>query len=73
MTQLEQQKAARKFANEWKGNGYEKSDSQSFWYSLLRDVYGVEQPAKYINFEKTVKDDNTKFIDGYIKKNESPY
>ena len=68
MTQLEQQKAARKFANEWKGNGYEKSDSQSFWYSLLRDVYGVDQPAKYINFEKTVKDDNTKFIDGYIKK-----
>ena len=33
---------ARKFAEEWKGRGYEKGESQIFWLSLLQDVYGVE-------------------------------
>ncbi len=28
MTQIEQQKAAKKFAEEWKDKGYEKGESQ---------------------------------------------
>ena len=66
MTLIEQQKAAREFAEEWKDKGDEKQHSQKFWLSLLRDVLGVEKPEKYIDFEKKVKIQNTKYIDGYI-------
>lgn len=66
MTDKEQKTAAKKFANYWKGKGYEKGESQSFWLSLLRDVYGVERPEKFIVFEEQVKLDHMSFIDGYI-------
>lgn len=59
--------AARQFADEWKGRGYEKGESQTFWLSLLRNVLGVKQPEKIIRFEEQVHLDNTSFIDGYIE------
>lgn len=46
MTQIQQQKAARDFAQRWKGKGYEKGDSQIFWSTLLTEVFGVEQRAR---------------------------
>ena len=58
--------AAKKFAEYWKGKGYEKGHSQPFWLALLRDVYGVEHPEYYIHFEDQVHIDNTAFIDGMI-------
>lgn len=51
MTDAQQKQAARQFAEYWKGKGYEKGESQPFWLSLLRDVYGVEHPESYITFE----------------------
>ena len=66
MTQIEQQKAAKEFSEYWKDKGDEKQHSQSFWTALLRDVFGIEQTAKYIDFEKRVKINGTKYIDGYI-------
>ncbi|MCD8295816.1 MAG: methylase, partial [Clostridia bacterium] len=45
---------------------YGQGESQQFWTSLLRNVYGVEYPEKYIQFEDQVHLDNTSFIDGYI-------
>jgi len=48
MTDAQQKAAAKKFADYWKGKGYEKGQSQPFWLSLLRDVYGVEQPEFFI-------------------------
>jgi type I restriction-modification system DNA methylase subunit len=60
-------KAARDFAEYWKGKGYEKGESQPFWISLLHDVYGVEHPEQYIKFETQVLIDHTSFIDGYIE------
>ena len=60
------QQAARAFAAYWQGKGYEKGESQPFWLSLLRDVYGVEHPEQYIEFEEQVHLDHTSFIDGYI-------
>ena len=51
MTDSQQKVAAKKFASDWKDKGYEKGMSQPFWLSLLRDVYGVEQPEQYISFE----------------------
>lgn len=66
MTAAQQQQAAKKFAAYWKDKGYEKGESQSFWLSLLRDVYGVEQPEQFITFEEQVHLDHASFIDGAI-------
>lgn len=67
MTEKQQQAAAALFAEEWKGRGYEKGESQPFWMALLHNVYGVEHAEKYISFENQVKLSNTSFIDGYIE------
>lgn len=60
------QSAAKKFVDDWKDKGYEKGESQSFWLTLLRTVYGVEEPEKFITFEDQVRLDRTSFIDGII-------
>lgn len=67
MNYNEQIKQAEIFSRAWKHRGNEKSDTQSFWLALLRNVFGVSNPEEYIQFEKRVKvDGNTKFIDAYI-------
>ena len=63
---IQQKAAAKSFAAYWKGKGYEKGESQAFWLSLLRDVYGVEHPEQFIIFEEQVHLDHTSFIDGTI-------
>ena len=67
MTEKEQKAAAKEFAAFWKDKGYEKGESQAFWMSLLRDVYGIAHPEQFISFEDQVKLDHTSFIDGYIE------
>lgn len=67
MTDLEQRTAAKHFAEFWKDKGYEKGESQPFWLSLLRDVFGIEHPEEFISFEDQVHLDHTSFIDGYIE------
>ena len=66
MNDTQQKEAARLFAAYWKDRGYEKGESQPFWLSLLRDVYGVEHPEQFITFEEQVHLDHTSFIDGTI-------
>jgi len=66
MTDKEQKNAAKRFAEYWKDKGYEKGESQPFWLSLLRDVFGVPEPEKFIAFEEQVHLDHTSFIDGHI-------
>ncbi|MBE6650670.1 MAG: methylase [Ruminococcaceae bacterium] len=66
MTDMDRKRAAKAFAEYWKDRGDEKSDSQSFWLSLARDVLGVAEPEKFILFEERVKLDHTSFIDGHI-------
>lgn len=66
MTSVQQKKAAKIFAEEWKDKGYEKGMSQPFWLSLLRDVYGIEHPELFISFEEQVHLDHTSFIDAHI-------
>jgi len=63
MTDAQQRAAAKKFADFWKGKGYEKGQSQPFWLSLLRDVYGVEQPEQFAEFESKAHIDYRGFID----------
>lgn len=66
MKDTKQRAAAKAFAEYWKERGDEKSDSQSFWLTLIRDVLGVPEPEKFIVFEERVKLDHTSFIDGHI-------
>ena len=66
MTDKEQKTSAKAFAEYWRDKGDEKSDTQSFWIMLLREVFGVAEPEEFIEFEKRVKDETTNFIDCYI-------
>ena len=61
MNQIQQKIAAQKFAEYWKGKGYEKGESQKFWIDLLEHVYGVQNVAEYISFEDQVHLDHTRF------------
>ena len=65
-TAAEQKRAAKEFADFWKGKGYEKGQTQPFWLSLLR-VLGVERPETAIEFEDRAHIDAAHgFIDGYV-------
>jgi len=66
MTAIEQQKAAREFAERWTGKGYEKGESQKFWTTLLAEVFGIEHVDSFLTFEQQVKLDHTSFIDVFI-------
>lgn len=73
MKDVEQRAAAKQFALDWYGRGDEKQETQSFWLALLQKIFGVDEPEKYISFERRVEVDDTKtgksttkFIDGYI-------
>lgn len=73
MNDTEQRAAAKQFAKDWQGHGDEKQETQAFWLALLKKIFGVEEPEKYISFERRVEVDDpktgkstTKFIDGYI-------
>ena len=71
MTQSEQQKAAKKFAEDWSGHGYEKGESQKFWLDLLLHVFGIDDFANFVFFENQIQDKIqdktiTNFIDVYI-------
>ena len=66
MNTIEQQKAAKCFAEFWHGKGYEKGESQTFWLTLLNQVFGIEHPEKFITFEQQVHLDHTSFVDAFI-------
>ena len=64
----EKQEEARKFAEWWKDKGEsEIGETQKFWLSLMRNVFGVEEVDRLISFEKDVYiSGNKKRIDGFI-------
>jgi len=66
MTPSEQTQAAAAFTDFWAGKGDEKQETSRFWIDLLQNVLGIDNPAKYIEFEKRVKLSHTSFIDAYI-------
>ena len=67
MTDKEQSQKAKEFSEFWKDRGYEKGQSQTFWLQLLSQVFGIEHPEEFIEFEDQVHiDKSTGFIDGYI-------
>lgn len=66
MTPQQQQAAAAEFAEFWANKGDEKQETQRFWIQLLSEVLGIENPTRYIEFEKRVKLSHTSFIDAYL-------
>ena len=66
LTDAQQRNAAKKFAAEWNGRGYEKGETHAFWMELLQMVCGVVNPAQFITFESQVVLEHTSFIDAYI-------
>lgn len=54
MNTADQRKGARKFVQIWAGKGYEKGETQAFWLSLLKDVFGVKNPETLLIFEQPV-------------------
>ena len=62
MTDTQRRAAAKQFAADWAGKGYEKGHSQTFWLSLLQKVYEGPKPDKFITFENQVVLDHTSFI-----------
>ena len=50
ITEKQQKKAAKEFAEYWKDKGYEKGQSQKFWIDLLQNVYGVENATLKIRY-----------------------
>ena len=67
MTDTQQKLAARQFAKDWAGRGDEKQDTQTFWRTFLRDVFGVQKPEDVIKFEVPVKLGHTSFIDALME------
>ena len=67
-TTHEKQEAAREFAQRWKGAGEKEiADTQKFWLSLLRDVFGAPDADDIIQFEKPVYvEGHKRSIDGFI-------
>ncbi|MBR1397218.1 MAG: hypothetical protein IJ563_06760, partial [Selenomonadaceae bacterium] len=43
------------FIDEWSSRGYEKGDTQIFWLTLFRDVFGIDKPERFLKFEVPVK------------------
>ena len=56
----------KKFVAQWSGHGYEKGEMQPFWLALLRDVFNITEPEKFIRFEVPVKLKHTGFIDAFL-------
>lgn len=66
MDAIDRAKAAKIFAEKWKGKGYEKGESQLFGVDLLKNVYGVDNPTDFMECEVQVMLEHTSFIDVYL-------
>lgn len=67
---ISRKEAARIFIKSWEGKGYERGETQRFWFDLLHNVFGIDDPTKMMEFEipvKTIlKEKGSDFIDAYI-------
>lgn len=66
LTVKQQQEAAKAFVERWQHRGDEKQHTSRFWLDLLGNVFGIEQPTEFINFEERVMLGHTSYIDAMI-------
>ena len=51
-----QRQAAERSVQKWQdAEGYEKGENSIFWTELLRDVYGVTDVSKFVEFQKPIE------------------
>ncbi|MBQ6615266.1 MAG: class I SAM-dependent DNA methyltransferase [Thermoguttaceae bacterium] len=62
----EKRERIRNFIQIWSTRGNEKSETQEFWNTFLRDVLDIERPETLIMYEKSVKQKHQTFIDAWI-------
>lgn len=63
---MERKAAVMKFVAQWSARGYERGETQAFWNALLRTLFDITEPEKFIRYEEPVKLKHTKFIDGFF-------
>lgn len=69
LTEKQQKRNAKQFSEYWINKGNEKSETQMFWISLLKDVFGIEHPEQYLKFEdKVINIKSNQFEDVWIPK-----
>ena len=69
MTPTEQLKNVKDFVKRWNIDCKEDGNTAPFWLRLLGDVFGIEHPGEYIQFEETFKHEekgNSLFVDAWI-------
>ena len=44
----------------------ERSYTQTFWLTFIRDMFGIHNPEDYVDFQKRADIEHEKFIDAYI-------
>ncbi|MBR4152537.1 MAG: methylase, partial [Selenomonadaceae bacterium] len=54
------------FVNNWREVSGERANYQKFWLTLIRDVFNIDKPENFIQFEVPVKLAHKSFIDGYF-------
>ena len=54
------------FVKQWSDVGGERANYQKFWLTLIRDVFNIDKPENFIQFEVPVKLAHKSFIDGYF-------
>lgn len=60
--------SVKKFSYKWNGHGEEKKETQKFWTAILREIFGMDNPDDFIDFEEDVFFDGKKHtIDAIIK------
>ena len=58
--------SVKDFVNRWRVVDGERANYQKFWLTLIRDLFGVDKPENFIQFEVPVQLEHRSFIDGYF-------
>ena len=58
--------SVKDFVKKWANVDGERANYQKFWLTLIRDVFNIDKPENFIDFEVPVKLEHKKFIDGYF-------
>ncbi len=56
----------KNFVKQWAHVSGERANYQKFWLTLIRDVFDIDKPENFINFEVPVQLAHKSFIDGYF-------
>ena len=56
----------KNFVEQWQNVVGERANYQKFWLTFIRDVFKIDKPENFIQFEVPVKLEHKKFIDAYF-------